>query len=215
MVEKTHPRFVFRFPGDVGCRVARHQSALLRPDKHMTQRTDQLIRVHPPMISAFEVVVFECENVFLGDRIGRTVSKSAVPLPQQKRLLPRSRGLLVAQNVFLLITLNELFQCELGGLALNLDGGPGRSFLTNRINPGASLRLRGARSVASFSNAEVVQSAECFLAFFQRPIRLSKPVLHEKRLATLGADPEAETRKVLVPVDVGSAQPLRRQAGLS
>src|SRR5215469_13304014 len=113
------------------------------------------------------------------------------------------------QNLFLLVTLNELFQCELGGLALNLDTGPGRSFLTDRINPGASLRLRGACSVASFSNAEVVQSADGFLTLLECPIRLPKAVLHEKRLATLEADTEAETRKVLVPVDVGSAQPLR------
>src|SRR5262249_5806839 len=113
----------------------------------------------------------------------------------------------------LLVTLHELREGELGGLALHLDRGLRCAFLVNRINAGSRLGLGGACSVTSFSNAEVVQSAECFLAFFQRPIRLAEAVLHEKRLATLGADPEAETRKVLVPVDAGGTQPLRRKLG--
>jgi len=120
---------------------------------------------------------------------------------------------LVAQNVFLLVTLHELREGELGGLALNRCCGCRRAFLTNWINTGSRFGLGGACSVASFSNAEVVQSAECFLTLLECPIRLAKAVLHEKRLATLGADPEAETRKVLVPVDVGSAQPLRAKLG--
>ena len=153
------------------------------------------------MISAFEVVVFECENVLLGDRIGGTVSKSADPLPQQKRLLPRTRGLLVAQNVFLLVTLHELREGELGGLALNRCCGLRRPFLANRINTVGRFWSGGACSFASFSNGEVVQSAECFLTLLECPIGLSKAVLHEEGFATLWANAEAETRKVLVPVD--------------
>ena len=46
---------------------------------HVAQRTDHLIRLHAPVLFAFEVVILECENVFLGDRIGRTVAHGFEP----------------------------------------------------------------------------------------------------------------------------------------